>query len=77
MLGTELEEVGINLSKFTKLSDISNQNYSRACSGCFSSMLPEIDVPVIISNLMLLFAITLNTPQPKAPSAMAESPIAV
>jgi hypothetical protein len=30
--------------------------------------MPPIDVPAIISSLMLLFASALNTPQPKAPS---------
>ena len=65
--GIGAEGGGIILSKSTKLSESSSQNRSNASSGCFLSLLPAIiaafmppiDVPAIISNLILLFAIAL------------------
>jgi len=53
----------------------SNQNCSKAFSGWSFSLLPAIieaftppiEVPAIISNLILLLASTLKTPHAKAP----------
>ena len=62
-------------TSFIEFSRISNQNSSSAFSGfsfllpaIIAALTPPIEVPAIISNLILLFASALYTPQPKAPS---------